>query len=92
MGIIVNGDYEYSADCAVTVSNYYINIKEIIIVGVTQITYAYQIYSNQTARLNNKQYMTRIVKDITITGALPTDVYAFVYSDLKTGYTSYVDV
>ena len=91
MGIIVHEDYEYNSDCDVKVSNFYINIKELIIEGEVKITYAYQIYSSQDARTNGKQPMGRLVKEVTLSDVLPNDLYAFVYDDLKKIYSSYVD-
>ena len=91
MGIIVLETYQYNADCDVNVSNYYINIKEIIIEGLLKLTYSYQTYSSKEARENDKLAMVRNVKEVLINGVIPSDLYAFVYTDLKTMYSSYID-
>lgn len=91
MGIIVLENYQYNAECDVNVSNYYINIKEIILEGTVKLSYSYQSYSSKEARENNKIAMTRAVKEVLIKGVIPSDLYVFVYTDLKTMYSSYVD-
>jgi hypothetical protein len=91
MGIIVLENYQYNEACDVNVSNYYVNIKEIIIEGTVKLTYSYQSYSSKDARENNKLAMSRNVKEVLINGVIPSDLYAFVYTDLKTMYSSYID-
>lgn len=91
MGIIVLEKYQYDEERDINVSNYYVNIKEIIIEGLVKMTYSYQLYSSKEARENNKLAMARGVKEVLINGAIPSDLYTFVYTDLKTMYSSYID-
>lgn len=91
MGIIVLENYQFNEECDVNVSNYYINIKEIILEGTAKLSYSYQTFSSKEARENNKTAMARNVKEVLINGVIPSDLYTFVYTDLKTMYSSYID-
>lgn len=91
MGIIVLENYQYDEERDINVSNYYVNIKEIILEGTAKLTYSYQLYSSKDARENNKIAMVRNIKEMLLDGVIPNDLYTFVYSDLKSMYSSYID-
>jgi hypothetical protein len=90
MGITVTSTLEVPGNNGIVLENFYINIKEIIISGVSNIAYIYQIYFTQAARNNNKLFISRIAVDIPIT-EVPPDIYSLVYNNLKTLYPNFVD-
>jgi hypothetical protein len=92
MGLIVNDNVVIDENQSLSIQNSYINIHTVIITKneLIDLCYKYQIFFNQEARVNNKQPIKSVLINKTLL-EIPTNIYGYIYDDLKIVYNGFTD-
>ena len=95
MGIIIHESYLVDSNSGLSLKDIYINLGDVVItrnknINGYSIFYISQYYFNKQARIDNKVPLLNHSKTVECLH-VPKNIYDYVYTDIKSNFSSYSD-